>query len=170
MNLYENQRWNQVLRKGKHFLLHMRHLSWCPLCRINEWNVLMTTISWPKDIISHYELIKHMLFVISLNLFRHFSWNWIVINQILGLKMLYDFYLEHDSNGTLTTKHYDKRDNFNFPIANYPFLYSNIPSSPAYGVYMSQLIRYSKPVILIRISTSICPVNKEAFQSRFYRN
>jgi len=53
MNLYENQRWNQVLRKGKHSLLHMRHPSWRPLCRIKEWNVLMTTISWPTDVISH---------------------------------------------------------------------------------------------------------------------
>jgi len=31
-----------------------------------------------------------------------------------------------------------------FPIVNYPFLDSNIPSSPAYGVFMSQLIRYSR--------------------------
>jgi len=45
-----------------------------------------------------------------------------------------DLYLEHDINGTLTTKLYDKRDDFNFPIVNYPFLDSNIPSSPAYGV------------------------------------
>jgi len=51
-----------------------------------------------------------------------------------------DLYLEHAINGTLTTKRYDKRDDFNFPIVNYPFLDSNIPSSPAYGVYMSQLI------------------------------
>jgi len=50
-----------------------------------------------------------------------------------------DLYLEHDINGTLTTKLYDKRDEFNSP-----FLDSNIPSSPAYGVYMSQLIRYSR--------------------------
>jgi len=53
-----------------------------------------------------------------------------------------DIYLEHDTNGTLTTKVYDKRDDFNVPTVNYPFLDSNIPSSPAYGVYMSQLIRY----------------------------
>jgi len=52
--------------------------------------------------------------------------------------------LEHDINGTLTTKLYDKRDEFNFPIVNYPFLDNNISSSPAYGVYMSQLIRYSR--------------------------
>jgi len=47
-----------------------------------------------------------------------------------------DRYLEHDINRTLTTKLYD-RDDFNFPIVNYPFLDSNIPSYPAYGVYMS---------------------------------
>jgi len=55
-----------------------------------------------------------------------------------------DLYLKHDINGTFTTKLCDKRDDFNFPIVNYPFLDSNIPSSPAYGVYMSQLIRYSR--------------------------
>jgi len=51
-----------------------------------------------------------------------------------------DLYLKHDINGTLTTELYDKRDEFNFSIVNYPFLDSNIPSSPAYGVY----IRYSR--------------------------
>jgi len=34
-------------------------------------------------------------------------------------------YLKHDINGTVTTKLYDKRDDFNFPVANYPFLDSN---------------------------------------------
>ena len=45
-------------------------------------------------------------------------------------------------NGKLATRLYDKRDDFNFPIVNFPFLSSNIPSAPAYGVYVSQLIRY----------------------------
>jgi len=45
MNLYENQGWNQVLLKGQHFTLRMRHPS--------EWNALMTTIAWPTDVISH---------------------------------------------------------------------------------------------------------------------
>jgi hypothetical protein len=38
---------------------------------------------------------------------------------------------------------YDKRDDFDFAIVNFPFLCSNIPLSPAYGVYISQLIRYA---------------------------
>ena len=44
----------------------------------------------------------------------------------------------------ITTRLYDKRDDFNFPIVNFPFLSSNIPSAPAYGVYVSQLIRYAR--------------------------
>ena len=44
----------------------------------------------------------------------------------------------------LTTRLYDKRDDFNFPIVNFPFLSSNIPSAPAYGVYVSQLIRFAR--------------------------
>ena len=31
-----------------------------------------------------------------------------------------------------------------FPIVNFPFLCSNIPAAPASGVYISQLIRYSR--------------------------
>jgi hypothetical protein len=39
-------------------------------------------------------------------------------------------------------KIYDKRDDFTFPIVNVPFISSNISASPAYGDYISQLIRY----------------------------
>jgi len=31
-------------------------------------------------------------------------------------------YLEHDINGTFTTKLYDKRNDFNFAIVNYPVI------------------------------------------------
>jgi hypothetical protein len=41
-------------------------------------------------------------------------------------------------------KLYDKRNDFTFPIVNFPFTSSNIPASPAYGVYISQLVRYSR--------------------------
>ena len=40
-------------------------------------------------------------------------------------------------DGQLQTSIYDKRDDFNFHIINFPFLSSNIPSSPAYGVFIS---------------------------------
>ena len=48
-----------------------------------------------------------------------------------------DLHLEIDR---LRTKLYDKRDDFNFPIVNFPFICSNIPATSAYGVYISQLI------------------------------
>ena len=47
-------------------------------------------------------------------------------------------------DGQLRTSLYDKRDNFKFHITNFPFLSSKIPSSPAYGVFISQLIRYAR--------------------------
>ena len=46
------------------------------------------------------------------------------------------------SSNRLYTKLYDKRDDYDFHIVNFPFLLSNIPSGPSYGVYISQLIRY----------------------------
>ena len=33
---------------------------------------------------------------------------------------------------------------FDFHIINFPFFLSNIPSSPSYGVYISQLIKYAR--------------------------
>jgi hypothetical protein len=51
-----------------------------------------------------------------------------------------DLHLEIDSEGRLRTKFYDE----NFPIVNFPFICSNIPAAPAYGVNISQMIRYSR--------------------------
>ena len=55
-----------------------------------------------------------------------------------------DLLLSIGRDGQLHTSIYDKRDDFNFHITNFPFLSGNIPSSPAYGVFISQLIRYSR--------------------------
>ena len=41
-------------------------------------------------------------------------------------------------------KSYDKRNDFNFPITNFPNLKGNIPVNPAYGVFTSQLVRYTR--------------------------
>ena len=48
-----------------------------------------------------------------------------------------------DTGGKLSIRLYDKRDDFDFHIVNFPYLSSNIPSGPSYGVYISQLIRYA---------------------------
>ena len=39
---------------------------------------------------------------------------------------------------------YDKRDDFNFEIVIFPFLDGDVPRSPSYGVYISQLIRFAR--------------------------
>ena len=47
------------------------------------------------------------------------------------------------SNDIVSTKFYDTRDDFDFDIVNFPFLDSDVPHSTSYGVYISQLIRFS---------------------------
>ena len=42
------------------------------------------------------------------------------------------------------TKIYDKCDDFNFEIVNFPFLDGDVPRSTSYGVYISQLIRFAR--------------------------
>jgi hypothetical protein len=50
-----------------------------------------------------------------------------------------DLHLEIDSEGWLRTKLYDKRDDFNFPIVNFPFICCNIPAAPASGKCLRQV-------------------------------
>jgi hypothetical protein len=75
------------------------------------------------------------------------TYPWSFVTQIFNasnIVQMVSLYLEIDSDGRLRTKLYDNRDDFNFPIDNFPFICSSIPAAPAYGVYISQLIRYSR--------------------------
>ena len=63
--------------------------------------------------------------------------------NILFKKNLYCFFITNVLSN-LTSCNLNQYD-FNFPIVNFPFICSNIPAAPAYGVYnISQLIRYSR--------------------------
>jgi hypothetical protein len=56
-----------------------------------------------------------------------------------------DLHIDIDSEGRrLRTKRYYKRGNFNFPIVNVLFIFSNIPGAALCGVYISQFVRYSR--------------------------
>ena len=46
------------------------------------------------------------------------------------------------SNDNVSTKIYDKRDDFD--IVNFPVLDGDLPRSTSYGVYISQLIRFAR--------------------------
>ena len=48
------------------------------------------------------------------------------------------------TNGTASSKIYEKQDDFNFEIVNFPFLDGDVPRSPSYGVYISQLIHFAR--------------------------
>ena len=57
------------------------------------------------------------------------------------------------SNGFVSSKIYDKCDDFDFDIVNFPFLDGDIPRSTSYGVYNSQLIRF------VRVSSHLANFN-----------
>ena len=48
------------------------------------------------------------------------------------------------SYGFVKTKIYDKRDDFDFDIVNFPFLDGDVPRSASYGDYISQFIRFAR--------------------------
>ena len=48
------------------------------------------------------------------------------------------------SDGFVKTKIYDKRDDFDFDIVNFPFLDGDVTRSTSYGVYIYQLIRFAR--------------------------
>ena len=47
-------------------------------------------------------------------------------------------------NDIVSTKIYDKRDDFDFEIVNFPFLDGDVPRSTSYGVYIAQLIQFAR--------------------------
>ena len=74
------------------------------------------------------------------------------VSSILDLKL-------YISNGTVFTKIYDKRDDFDFDIVNFPFLDGDVPRCTSYGIYISQLIRFARASsILMTLTTVIKPL------------
>ena len=39
---------------------------------------------------------------------------------------------------------YDKRKDFSFSVISYPFLDGNVPKAQSYGIFISQLVRFSR--------------------------
>ena len=58
------------------------------------------------------------------------------------------------TNGIISSKIYDKRDDFNFEIVNFPFLEGDVRRFPSYGVYISQLICMLECVLMLMNSTT----------------
>ena len=47
-------------------------------------------------------------------------------------------------NDIVSSKIYDKLDDFNFGKVNFPFLDGDVPRPPSYGIYISKLIRFPR--------------------------
>ena len=63
-------------------------------------------------------------------------------------------------NGTVSTKIYDKRDDFDFDIVDFPFLNGDVPRRPSYGVYIHVYLNlFALPEHLRMIMTSIMVTN-----------
>ena len=48
------------------------------------------------------------------------------------------------SNGTVSTKIYDKRDDFDIDIVNFSYLDGDVRRRTSYGINISQLIRFAR--------------------------
>ena len=57
--------------------------------------------------------------------------------------MILDLHLSV-ANGFVSSKIYDKRDDFDFDIVNFPFLDDDVPRRASYGIYILQLIRFAR--------------------------
>ena len=91
----------------------------------------------------------------------------------LGIQADYlDLDISISDKGFFNCKLFDKRDAFKFKVINYPCLrYSNIPVQPAYGIYLSQLIRVCR--ICLNISdfyVSVCKITKDFLSKGFNKD
>ena len=59
------------------------------------------------------------------------------------------------ANGFVSFKIYDKRDDFDFVIVNFPFLNGYVPRRASYGVYISQRILFAR----VMLQTSTLEIN-----------
>ena len=72
--------------------------------------------------------------------YKDLQWSTMIHNDLQWPTMTYND-IEWPNEGTWK---YDKREDFAFRIANFPHMDSNSPANPAYGVYISQLVRNAR--------------------------
>ena len=85
-----------------------------------------------------------------------------------------DLQISITPDGRLEFKLHDKKDNYTFPIVNFPHLDSNIPLNPAYGVYDLQLVRYARACthykdFLSRHRVLVLKLTEQGYQKEFLK-
>ena len=80
------------------------------------------------------------------NMIKDIYPNELLLNKANTSDLEADFLDLHLSitNNSVSTKIYDKRDDFAFDIVNFPHLDGDVPHATSYGIYISQLIRFAR--------------------------
>ena len=120
---YENEFLDSMVRSGRRGLAR----SFNPCYRHTDDFIVFNN---KKFLDYHKEIYPSQLTVEKANKSDHLA-------DYLDLTFLID------SGVKLSTRLYDKRDDFDFHVFSFPFLSSSVPSGLSYGVYISQLIRYA---------------------------
>ena len=157
---------NQLIRKiFQEYYLSVKHIgfSLCPKClhklsaegvirllpvyrySVNCFRILVFRAYWVL-------MESRICFILNIN-YVYFD---TVVSQIYPSELkhnkantsdtkaaLLDLHLSF-SNDIVSTKNYDKRDDFEFEYVNFPFLYGDAPRSTSYGVFISQLICFAR--------------------------
>ena len=120
---YENEFLDKLVKEGKRKLARKFNLSYCYIDDLISFNNTRF-----KEFIS--DIYPKELKVSE-------------TTESTSVASYRDLLFTRDKSNNITTKLYDKRDAFGFHIVNFPFMSSNIPLAPAYGVYASQFICYA---------------------------
>ena len=75
----------------------------------------------------HFEHMVHRIYLAELQLNKANAFDTEAVFLDLNLSI---------HNDIVSTKIYDKWDDFNFDIVNFPFLDGDVPQRPSYGVYI----------------------------------
>ena len=89
---------------------------------------------------------KYLIVSLVFSHLGFWSGNLFLIAPFPDLCLLVPFLDLHLSvaNGFVSSKIYNKRDDFDFDIINFPFLDGDVPRRASYGVYISQLIWFAR--------------------------
>ena len=121
---YENEFSDKLIKEGKRKLARKFNLSYCYIDDLISFNSKRF-----KEFISN-------IYPKELTISK--------TTESTSVASYLDLLFIRDNSNNITTKLYDKRDTFGFHIVKFPFMSTNIPSAPAYGVYASQLIWYAR--------------------------
>jgi hypothetical protein len=122
------------------FLGIMESKNWLNLTNLCWWNCLKWSqeISTKNVIFKCKSYVPHLLFHVE-NVFCSHQFPLNYISYIFYFRAVcYSILHVLLTLYGLLFKIFDKRDDFNFPIVNFPLICSNIPAATAYGVYISQ--------------------------------